>query len=215
MSKTFTDKVREEIEKHLSKNYTANLSKASFDKVEIKKDLRYKFLNYGHINNPEKGYHAEYRFKDSKVANITLKELSIYEIEAKLSIYEERDTYILYLADASSIMSLLKLLGAAKCLNCYKKVFDKNVKVKNTMRIINAETANIKRTTDASLKQLDDIKHLLKIYKLESLDNDIKIVIKARKRYPLMSLTDLAYKIGISKSALNHRFIRIRKLLGD
>ena len=86
----------------------------------------------------------------------------------------------------------------------------------DTNRLVNFETANIKRSTDASLKQLKLIERLLKRYKINSLDDDIKIIVKARLKYKMVSMTELAEKIGnISKSAINHRFIKIKSLLGE
>ena len=47
MGVTFTQKVKDEIGHHLNKDYIVDLRKASYDKVEIKKDLRNKFVKCG------------------------------------------------------------------------------------------------------------------------------------------------------------------------
>ena len=44
MKATYKKKVKDEVGKHINKNYQVDLSKASYDKLEIKKDLRLKFL---------------------------------------------------------------------------------------------------------------------------------------------------------------------------
>lgn len=213
---SFTKEVRDEVKKHVPKNFTFNFVKASYDIIEVKKDLRKKFIDYGYINDPRYSHHFEYKINNLKEANITLQELSICGIPSKLSYKKSIDCYSVYIADATNILKLLKVLGANESLKKYKKIYDFNLKAMDTNRLVNFEAANIKRSTDASLKQLKLIERLLKKYKINSLDDDIKIIVKARLKYKMVSMTELAEKIGnISKSAINHRFIKIKSLLGE
>lgn len=213
---SFTKEAREEVKKHVPKNFSFDFVKASYDIIEVKKDLRKKFLDCGYINDPNISHHFEYKFKKLKDANTTLQELSICGIPSKLSYKKSIGSYSVYITDADNILKLLKVLGASESLKEYKEIYKYNLKAKDTNRLVNFETANIKRTTDASLKQLKLIERLLKKYKINSLDDDIKIVVKARLKYKMVSMSELAEKIGnISKSAINHRFIKIKNLLGE
>ena len=212
MKNTFTERVREEISHHIGKNKELDESRLSYDNLEVKKDLRLKFIKCGVVYEPTRGYHLEYRFKSVDEANDTLKELVGFNIEGKLSIDEKRKYAIIYIVDANTIMETLSVLGASLSLKYYKKVVDEKKRIANTNRIVNFETANIKKTANAILRQLDDIKKLLKKYDIRALDADLKIVIRARNKYKSLNMEELAKKIGISKSALNHRFIRIRKM---
>lgn len=215
VEKTFTRKVKDEIERHVEKNLKLDLSKASFDKVVVKKDLRVKFLRHGTIYNPENGHHLEYSFKDHQTANTTIKELALYDIEARLSV-NNQDRYIVYIVDEDTIMNLLKLLGADSTYKEYKKIAKKKSDVKKAHALVNFEAANIKKAANAGLAQLDDIKTLLKKKKFEYLDDNLKEVIKMRQKYPYDTLSELAIKLGnVSKSALNHRFIKIRNLVKE
>ena len=75
------------------------------------------------------------------------------------------------------------------------------------------EMSNIKKAVSAGTSQLNDIKKLLKNYKLKNLDPKLQEVIIARKKNPELSLTELSNVIGnISKSAINHRFAKIKEL---
>lgn len=213
MEKTFTKKVKEEVEKHVEKNEVIDLSKASFDKVLVKKDLRKKFLKYGIVYDPNTGHHLEYNFNNLDYANMTIKELSIYDISGKLSITSKK-RYIVYIVDSATIMRLLKLLGASNSLKEYEKIYDYKKKVVITNRKVNFETANIKKSVNAAYSQLEVIELLLKKKKMSELDDNIKEVIRARKKYKTASMPELAEKMDISKSALNHRFIKIRKMIG-
>ena len=51
---------------------------------------------------------------------------------------------------------------------------------------------------------------------MDDLDETLQKIIKCRIKYPYMSLSELADKIGnISKSTINHRFIKIREIIGS
>ena len=112
-------------------------------------------------------------------------------------------------------MALMKLLGCQDTLKTYKKVYEYKKRAKETNRQVNFEAANIKRSADAALEQVNLIEKLLKKKKIETIDVDLRTVIRARMKYKRISMSELAEKINISKSAINHRFIRIRKLLGE
>ena len=215
MKTTFTKKVKDEVSKHIKKNYQVDLSKASYDKLEVKKDLRLKFLECGMLFDPNNAHHLEFRFKSLKAANITLQELSIYGIPGKISINDDRKVAVVYVGDASNVMALMKLLGCQDTLKTYKRVYEYKKRAKETNRQVNFEAANIKRSADAALEQVNLIEKLLKKKKIETIDVDLRTVIRARMKYKRISMSELAEKINISKSAINHRFIRIRKLLGE
>ncbi|MBR1453839.1 MAG: DNA-binding protein WhiA [Lachnospiraceae bacterium] len=215
MKSTFTRKVKDEISHHVLKNKYLDKTKISYSDMKVKNDLRLKFINHGVLCEPNYGYHFEYRFKTIDEANETLDELLYFDIEGRISINEKRNEAIIYIVDMKTIMKLLKLLGASSTLKEYKRIVEEKKKIADTNRIVNFETANIKRTANAALRQCEDIKKLLKRYDINSLDSDIRIVVKARNKYKTLSLTELSEKIGVSKSVINHRFMKIRKMLGE
>ena len=215
MKSTFTKKVKDEICKHINKNYQVDLSKASYDKLEIKKDLRIKFLKCGMLYDQNNAHHLEFRFKNIKTANTTLQELSIYGIPGKISVNDTKKVSVVYVGDAINVMALMKVLGCQETLKTYKKVYDYKKRARETNRQVNFEAANIKRSADAALEQVRMIERLLKKKKIETIDADLRAVIKARMKYKRISMSELAEKINITKSAVNHRFIRIKKILGE
>lgn len=213
---SFSEGVKDEVKKHVNKNFTFNFVKASYDIIEVKKDLRKKFIDSGYINNPENSHRLEFRMKKLKDANITSQELSICGVPCKISYKDKQNCYSVYITDADNIIKVLKLLGASNSLKLYKEVYVNNLNAKGANRLVNFETANIKRATDASIKQLELIHKLLKKTKVNNLEDDLKVVVKARLKYKYDSVNDLAKKIGnITKSAINHRFIKIKKMIGE
>lgn len=216
MEKTWTKRAREEISHHIGKVKVVDATRLSYDRIEVKKDLRIKFIKLGLLYDPKREYHLEFRFKNIDDANDTLKELISYDISGKISINEKRKVVIIYIVDLNTIIKALKLLGADTTLKAYRKVVDDKKRIGNTNRRVNFETANIKKTANAALRQLDDIKKLLKKRDLDTLDVDLRVAIKARTKYKTLSLAELAEKIGnISKNALNHRFMKIRRMIEE
>lgn len=216
MEKTWTKRAREEISHHIGKVKVVDATRLSYDRIEVKKDLRIKFIKLGLLYDPKREYHLEFRFKNIDDANDTLKELISYDISGKISINEKRKVVIIYIVDLNTIIKTLKLLGADTTLKAYRKVVDDKKRIGNTNRRVNFETANIKKTANAALRQLDDIKKLLKKRDLDTLDVDLRVAIKARTKYKTLSLAELAEKIGnISKNALNHRFMKIRRMIEE
>ena len=86
-------------------------------------------------------------------------------------------------------------------------------------RLNNCELANQEKTISNGLKQLEEIKYLKENNLYSLLDDNIKIVLDYREKYPETSLKELAdiisleteYKIG--KSGVNHHFIKVRNLI--
>lgn len=195
MKLSFTQVVKDEIIKRKVKGYLPRV-----------------FVECGMITNPELGHRVEFRLKSLEDANNLILKLSDNDIPGKLSL-SKRNVYLVYLVDVRSIVSLLMILGVKDCLDYYNEVAMYKDMIKDTNRQVNFELANIKKSSEGSVRQLNSINKLLKKYKLKDLDEDIALTIKYRKKYPDISLTDLAKKMKISKSALNHRLIKIRNMI--
>ena len=134
MSKSYTKIVKEEVSKHVSKNFEFNFVKASYDKSEVKKDLRKKFIECGMIYNPKVLHHLEFRLKKLKLANLTVQELAVCDISSKITYNSDRKVYIVYIVDANSVMETLKVLGASDTLKKYKEIYEYNMRAKETNR---------------------------------------------------------------------------------
>lgn len=82
---------------------------------------------------------------------------------------------------------------------------------KNSVRIANCETNNIKKAVDAAGKQLDIIIALDEANLLSSLPDDLEATARLRLQYRDMSLAQLAAVSNppISKPGLSHRFKKI------
>jgi len=177
---------------------------------DIKSFIRGAFLGSGVVRDPKKGYYLELRFQ---------KESSIFEIFEILKIihfnFKDRDRknyIILYLQDRENIKEFLLYLGTSgSYMQVLENTIIKDIRNKLTKNV-NLEMKNLKKTIDSYLKAKDAIIYLKKNDLIKNLSPSLKETIDLRMKYPYLSLNELAKKMGVSKSCINHRLRRIIKL---
>ena len=81
-------------------------------------------------------------------------------------------------------------------------------------RKVNCETANLSKTINASVKQIEAIKKLQKQGKFEKLSENLKEIAILRLENPDASLIELGQmlKNPIGKSGVNHRLKQLEEL---
>ena len=87
----------------------------------------------------------------------------------------------------------------------------------NVNRIVNCETANLSKTVNAAVKQIDAINKLKESGKYNSLSENLKEIAELRIKYPDISLVELGKMLNppIGKSGVNHRMKAILKLVEE
>ena len=74
----------------------------------------------------------------------------------------------------------------------------------------NCDLGNVNKQVEASQKQINAIKKIQATIGLEGLSKDLELTARNRIDYPDDTLLELAERLSISKSCLNHR---LRKIL--
>lgn len=192
------------------------------NKIEENEDLkkaylRGAFLAKGSINDPKKGgYHFEIATTNQEEALFIQRLLVSFSLNAK--IIKRRNDYVIYLKDIEEITDVLRIIGASKTVfEIENLVIKRNYKA-GIQRQMNAEIANQMKTLSAAKKQVKYIHTIEYNYPLEQLDPKILLIMKVRLENPDASLNELIeilnndYDEHITKSGLNHRFIRIKEL---
>ena len=115
----------------------------------------------------------------------------------------------------SQIIEFLIRVGAHKALFEFQDA--KIVKsIKNKVnRVVNCETANLKKTVQAAQKQIEVINYIENNYGLHALSTALEDVAVARLKYPEYNIKELGeiFDPVLSKSAINHRLRRLNKFL--
>lgn len=174
--------------------------------------LRGAFLACGSMNDPNKEYQLEFILNTSDQVKILSHILSFYNFPFKT--IERKNYFILYIKDSEFIEDILTLMGATKSsLSIMQIKIMKNVRNKIN-RVTNCETANIDKTISASYKQIKNIDYLIQAGIFETLPDNLKKTAEIRKKYPEMSLKEIAVELGenITKSCINHRLNKINKI---
>ena len=81
-------------------------------------------------------------------------------------------------------------------------------------RKVNCEAANIKKTINAAITQIEDIKKIEKICGIEALPKGLQEVAKIRMKYPEATYSELGEYLSppVGKSGVNHRLRRISQI---
>ncbi len=172
--------------------------------------LRGAFLGCGSVSNPRKNYHLEFVLNSSGFAEV-LKDLMFY-FNIKSKIIHRKQNYVVYLNEGDGIASLLTLLGA------HSSTLDlENVRVlkemrNNVNRAVNCDTANINKTVNAALSQLENINIIEKNIGIDKLSGPLKEAAALRIDNPEATLQELCEMCGATKSAMNHRFRKLSSI---
>lgn len=136
--------------------------KGETEKEELLKAIiRGAFLGAGSINNPEKKYHLEIILSTKSNAEKIINILKSFTIGAKG--LERKNGYSIYIKDGEEISKLLALIGANSSVLKFEQIRVLRDMKNNVNRKVNCETANLNKTVNAAVKQIEAIKKLQKI----------------------------------------------------
>ena len=182
------------------------------NEILAKAFVRGTFLGSGSISNPKSTYHLEILFETEENAQITLNILKQYQIFGK--ILKKRNDYSLYIKDGDEIANLLALIQANKSVLKYEDIRVLRDIRNDVNRKVNCETANLTKTIDAAVKQIEDINYLQEIGELKNLSEALQEIANLRLENPDVSLQELGkmLKNPIGKSGVNHRLKAIQKI---
>ena len=177
------------------------------DESEKKALVRGLFLGSGSVNNPSKKYHLEILLKSIDVANYIKNLLKEFNIEAK--ILESNNT--IYIKEGEEISKFLAFIVAQSSVLKFEEIRVMRDIRNNVNRIVNCETANLNKTIEASVIQIEAINFLKKMKKFEELPENLIEIAELRIENPDTSLKELGEKLEkpIGKSGVNHRLKKI------
>ena len=176
--------------------------------------LRGAFLGGGSINNPEGTYHLEIITNDETLAKELCRIMNGFNLGAKIS--PRKNWFVVYLKESEHIADFLIIIGAHSALLEFE-----NVRVFKDMRnqvnrLVNCETANLNKTVDASVRQVENIKIIQGAIGLAKLDNPLREIAELRLQHTDVSLKELGEMMAprVGKSGVNHRMRKIENIAG-
>ena len=192
----------QEIEINNSKIIITNSIKEFINIDVLEKALiRGSFLGSGSVNNPENKYHLEVIYNSLENRNY------IEEILQKYNIKIKKLSNSIYLKEGEEISKFLAFIGANISVLKFEEIRVIRDMRNNVNRLVNCETANINKTINASLKQIEDINFIIKMKKFHELSENLQEIAKMRLENPEVSLIELGKLLTkpIGKSGVNYR----------
>ena len=177
--------------------------------------IREAFIKSGSMNDPNKKYHLEIMFKTKKKAEEMQTLFNNFNINAKI-IKREKD-YMLYLKDGEEISEFLALIGANSSVIKFEEIRVLKETRNDINRLVNCETANLNKTINAAVKQIEDIKLIKKKRKFSNLPENLQEIAELRIANPDVSLVELGKLLSepIGKSGVNHRLKKLSAIAED
>lgn len=200
----------------VNKNILKNIEAIeNLNAEQIKWLIRGTYLGSGSINNPEKKYHVEIGISKKNDAEIIIEYLKKYDIKSNLT--EKNGEYAIYLKDGEEISKFLALIGANKAVLKFEEIRVQREMNNKINRIVNCETANLNKTINASIEQIEAIKKLKSNKKFEKLDDSLKEIAELRLKNPNASLIELGkmLKQPVGKSGVNYRLKKIMEIANE
>jgi DNA-binding protein WhiA len=172
--------------------------------------LRGLFLGCGSVNVPSSRYHLEFVVPTSTWATAIAGMAG--SADAKVGVMERGGQHVVYLKEGDAIVRLLSLMGASRAVMEFEKVRVVREVSGEVNRRLNFETANIGKTIDSAMRQAAAIDRLEATGGLERLPPALREMARWRTANPELNLGELAGRMKLSKSAVNHRLRRLQEL---
>lgn len=167
------------------------------------------FISHGSVTDPSKRYHLDLKFAAGSTADDVASFLSENGLSPKIG--KRGDASIVYFKESGAIEDFLAFIGANSA--AFDLMNSKIVRElrNNANRVVNCDTANIKKSLEASAKQLEMINELIDSGAIEQLPKPLKETALLRSRYDQLTIAELGAKHEkpITKSGVKHRLEKI------
>lgn len=176
--------------------------------------LRGVFLGGGSVNRPEGNYHLEI-ITDNKMFAETIGSLmNKFNLAAKSS--QRKSTNVVYLKESEHIVSFLSIIGAHSALLNFENARIYKDMRNNVNRLVNCETANLNKTVNAAVRQIENIDLIRNTIGLEKIPEPLREAAELRLKYPDACLAELGklMQSPLGKSGVNHRMRKIEEIAG-
>jgi DNA-binding protein WhiA len=174
--------------------------------------LRAAFLIAGSLSNPEKSYHLEIYTDYLHQAEALAAKMISFGLTPKT--IERKNGFLVYLKESDQIGEFLNIVGAHKTLLDFENIRVLKDLRNRVNRLVNFETANVNKTVDAALKQMETISFLRRQPLWHTLPATLKDLAELRLAYPEASLQELGEMLvpSLGKSGVNHRLRKLEKM---
>lgn len=177
--------------------------------------IRGAFLASGSMSDPEKSYHFEIVCSSQHKADQMREIMNSFDVDAK--IVQRKKNFIVYLKEGAQIVDMLNIMEAHVALMNLENVRILKDMRNSVNRQVNCETANINKTVNAAVKQIEDIHLIQEKLGLDGLTPALREIALLRLEYPEAALKELGTYLEppMGKSGVNHRLRKLSEIAED
>ena len=198
---------------HMPKEPSLRINSANIENEEdVPYFLRGAYLVCGSLTDPNKEYHMEFGVSYMNLS----RDLStlIGEVLSQPKSTVRRGAYIVYYKESENIEDMITYIGAVlSSLEMMNIKIEKDIKNRVNRRM-NCDNANMDKTLNASMQQVEDINYIFEHKDESFLADELLQVAKLRLENPEMSLRELCESVNppLSRSGVNHRLKKIGEI---
>lgn len=175
--------------------------------------LRGAFLGGGSISDPKGPYHMEFVTIGKRHASALSRLINSFGLKSGLM--ERKNSQMVYLKDGNNIADLLGIMGAHNSLLKFEDIRVIKEMRNSVNRMVNCETANLNKTVDAAVRQIECIKFLKQQNLFDDLPSNLKQVAELRLKFPDLCLKELGQMMTpvLGKSGVSYRLKKIENIV--
>ena len=172
--------------------------------------LRGLFLGCGSVNSPSSRYHLEFVAPTPSWATAIARLAESAGVRTGTT--SRGGQPVVYVKDGDGIVRLLSTMGANRAVMEFENVRVVREVSGEVNRRLNFETANIGKTIGSGMRQAAAIEQLDAAGRLDALPPALREMARWRSANPELNLGELAGRMKLSKSAVNHRLRRLQEI---
>lgn len=172
--------------------------------------MRGLFLGCGSVNAPSSRYHLEFVAPTTSWATAITSMAAEAGVQA--GVMDRGGQPVVYVKEGDGIVRLLSMMGASRAVMEFENVRVVRSVSGQVNRRLNFETANIGKAIGSGLRQAAAIERLEAAGRIEGLPAALREMARWRAANPELNLAELADRMKLSKSAVNHRLRRLQQL---
>lgn len=175
--------------------------------------LRGLFMGAGTMSDPEKSYHLEFVCHSEALA-VDLKRMINSFVDLSAKVVQRGSSYIVYMKKADYIRDTLALMGATSQVFSMEETRIKKGMVSDAKRIANCDSANVDRSVDAAMRQLEAISKIDELKGISWLPPKLAEVARLRQENPYISISALGEMCDppLKKSGINNRLRKLEEI---
>ena len=187
-----------------------------FERSCCKKSLlRGAFLSGGSVSDPSRSYHMEVVCGSEEAAEEVKEIAASFEVESR--IVRRKNSFVVYIKESDDIVTMLSIFEAPGALMDMENARIYKDMRNSVNRRVNCETANIRKTVGAAVRQVRDIEYIRDKRGFGFLEDALREMAEVRLEHPDSALKELGNFLDppVGKSGVNHRLRRLSLIADD